>query len=120
MSIENVFFDLQRQAIDGDLFREGNRDYHDSWFREDTVDFWRHKRMYETCRAVATHYRNVKWLTVGDGRYGLDSVRLRKLFSIQTILPTDLGSYLLERGRERRLFDEYRVENAEHLTFSDN
>src|SRR6266540_2815096 len=72
--------------------------------------------MYETCASVAAVYRNAKWLTVGDGRYGLDSVRLRRLFSISVVLPTDIASFLLEKGKA----NNYSAENAECLTFADN
>lgn len=115
-----VFFDLQRHRMDTDHLQPDRAKYHESWFKEDTVDFWRHRRMYETCAPVAAFYRKAKWLTVGDGRYGLDSVRLRRLFSINDILATDIAPFLLEKGKERGLFDSYSAENAERLTFADN
>ena len=119
MADDKVFVDIQRRHMDNDIHGPDRQRFHESWFRDDTVDFWRHRRMYETCRPLAVHYRDASWLTVGDGRYGLDSVRLRKLFGITSVLPTDIGSYLLERGKARGLFDEYAVENAEELTFKD-
>jgi len=47
-------------------------------------------------------------------------VRLRQLFSINDILATDIAPFLLEKGKEKGLFDSYSAENAEHLTFADN
>jgi SAM-dependent methyltransferase len=119
MTDHKVFVDIQRRHTDNDIHGPDRQRFHESWFHEDTVDFWRHRRMYETCRPLAERYRDTSWLTVGDGRYGLDSVRLRKLFGIRSVLPTDIGSYLLEQGKARGLFDEYAVENAEALTFTD-
>jgi hypothetical protein len=100
-------FDLARRHLDADLLKPGRAKYHDSWFRQDTVDFWRHGRMYDTCAPVAAFYRDAKWLTVGDGRCGLDSVRLRKLFSIHDILATDIAPLLLEKGKQKGPFDSY-------------
>jgi hypothetical protein len=120
MADDKVFVDMQRWHMDNDIHGPDRQRIHESWFRDDTVDFWRHRRMYETCTQLAEHYQDARWLTVGDGRYGLDSVRLRKLFGVTSVLPSDIGSCLLERGKARGLFGEYAVENAEELTFKDD
>ena len=90
----------------------------ESWFREDTVDHWRHARMYEPVRAFS-HDPDARWLTVGDGRFGLDSIRIRRL-GFTSVLPTDIGDGLLEQSFRRGLITEYRVENAERMSFADN
>ncbi len=89
-----------------------------SWFREDTVDHWRHARMYEPAKAFL-HNSDLTWLTVGDGRYGLDSIRLRRL-GCKSVLPTDIGDALLAEARLQGLIDDYRVENAERMSFADD
>lgn len=90
---------------------------HESWFREDTVDFWRHVRMYEPALAF-THNSELKWLTIGDGRFGLDSLRIRKL-GFTSVLPTDIGDGLLEQAKIRGLIEEYQIADAESLSFDD-
>jgi SAM-dependent methyltransferase len=91
---------------------------HDSWFRTDTADYWRHERMYESVQCF-THRPDLSWLTIGDGRFGLDSIRLRKL-GFENVLPTDIGDALLKKAKERGLIGDYRVENAESLSFADD
>jgi hypothetical protein len=120
MSTENKFYDLQRQSMNDDAFAVGREKVHESWFNEHTVDFWRHKRMYDTIAPLASFYDKGNWLTIGDGRYGLDSIRLKKLFGIKNILPTDISSNMLEESKSKGLIEDYRVENAEKLSFADN
>ncbi len=91
---------------------------HDSWFRTDTADYWRHERMYEPVQCF-THRPDLSWLTIGDGRFGLDAIRIRKL-GFENVLPTDIGDALLKKAKERDLIDDYRVENAENLSFPDD
>ena len=75
--------------------------------------------MYETVRPLACHYGENQWLSVGDGRYGLDSCRLNKLFGID-VLPTDISETLLKKAKEIGLIENYSVENAESLSFEDS
>ena len=60
-----------------------------------------------------------KWLTVGDGRYGTDSIALRKR-GIKNVLPSDISEYPLKCALERNLITDYAVENAEKLSFADD
>lgn len=60
-----------------------------SWFDETTADFWRHARMYE-CADCLTSRPDASWLTVGDGRWGLDAIRLKKR-GYRNVLPTDIS-----------------------------
>lgn len=120
MADPKFFVDLQRRHVNEDPFIEERKKIHESWFNERTVDFWLHNKMYETVRPVAAFYRSGKWMTVGDGRYGLDSIRLKKIFSLSDILATDLGSQMLAMGKDRGLLDRYAVEDAERLSFPDN
>ena len=43
--------------------------------------------MYDTIERFANFYKDLRWLTIGDGRFGLDSIRLRKKFEIKSIFP---------------------------------
>lgn len=118
MKNEEVFYKLQESYMNNDANKEDRRKLHESWFNESTVDFWRHKRMYETISSVAKYYNNKKWISIGDGRYGLDSFYLNKLFNID-VFPTDIAADMLAEGKKRGLYKNYSVENAESLSFKD-
>ena len=90
----------------------------ESWFDETTADYWRHRRMYEAVDCVADK-SNTRWLTVGDGRWGLDSIRMKRL-GVNDVLPTDICETLLAEAKSRGLIEAYSVENAEKLSFADN
>ncbi len=120
MKNENSFFDSQRSHMDNEALLTESAERHKSWFDETTVDFWRHKRMYDTVTPLAKFYQDKNWLTVGDGRYGLDAVRLKQSFSLKNVLPTDISSNMLQIGKEKGLFENFSIENAEKLSFADN
>lgn len=86
------------------------------WYDPDAIDTWRHARAYE----IADHLKDEpgSWLTVGDGRFGLDAQRLA-LRGVRDVLPTDICPDLLEEAKRRGRIAEYRVENAEALSFAD-
>lgn len=109
---------LQEQFLNDDVNREERRAFHQSWFDETTADYWRHQRMYEAIRPLAEGYREGTWLTVGDGRYGLDSYRLNRLFGIDAF-PTDISEGALKIAAEKGVISRYGVENAELLSFAD-
>ncbi len=88
-----------------------------TWFDESTADYWRHARAYECAECLIRH-PNANWLTVGDGRWGLDSIRIRKK-GFASALPTDISGALLQAAKQRGYIQEYSVENAEHLGFKD-
>jgi ubiquinone/menaquinone biosynthesis C-methylase UbiE len=90
-----------------------------TWFREDTVDFWRHERMYEAVFRCLASKKTSKWMTVGDGRYGLDAIRmLRRGFT--SVLATDIAGNMLQAAREMRLLSDFSVENLESLSQTDD
>jgi ubiquinone/menaquinone biosynthesis C-methylase UbiE len=90
----------------------------ESWFDEGTADAWRHARAYEI-GSLLGGIPDERWLTVGDGRFGLDAARLMKA-GVQNVLATDLDESLLRAGKERGVISEYRVENAEKLSFQNH
>jgi ubiquinone/menaquinone biosynthesis C-methylase UbiE len=82
------------------------------------ANWWADSRGYE----IAAHLGGVpgeKWLTIGDGRYGLDSVRLKRLGAAHAF-PTNIESHLLQVAKDNGLIPEYGVENAESLSFANN
>ena len=90
----------------------------ESWFNEGTADAWRHARGYEI-GSILGGIPGERWLTVGDGRFGLDAARLMKT-GVKNALATDLDESLLRSGKDRGIIFEYRVENAERLSFQDH
>ncbi len=91
-----------------------------SWLRNDTVDFWRHDRMYKPLTPLLKNNPNTKWLTVGDARMGLDSIKLKNIEPTLDILPVDISTVLLEYAKKINLIADYAKENAEKLSFADN
>lgn len=88
------------------------------WTRTDTVDYWRHKRMYDTLLPLLKNYKNDKWLTVGDGRYGVDAHYLQQYSD--KVIASDITGERLKIAKEKGYVNEYKVENAERMTFEDN
>ena len=83
------------------------------WIIGDTLE------CYDTITPVAGYYKDGKWLTLGDGRFGLDSYSLKKIFGL-CAFPTDISENMLEEGKKKGLINDYSVENAESLSFQDN
>jgi ubiquinone/menaquinone biosynthesis C-methylase UbiE len=120
MNKNDQLVSLQRVYMNKDAQLTKREAIHQSWFNETTTDFWRHKRMYETIRPLGEYYRTAKWLTVGDGRFGLDAIRMKSFFDLQHIFPTDISENMLRISREKGLIENFGVENAEQLSFADD
>ncbi len=84
----------------------------------DNADVWRQHRLMEPVLHCMAYTKNDRWLTVGDGAYGLESIRMRRK-GFQHVLPTDICETLLQVAQNEGLIDEFRVENAEALSFAD-
>lgn len=89
----------------------------ETWFDETTADYWLHNRMYEIVDCITD--KKSSWLTVGDGRWGLDAIRMKKR-GFENVTPTDICETLLKESKERGFIENYGVENAERLSFDDN
>lgn len=89
-----------------------------SWLDFSSADSWRHQRAFEAAELLATDL-DLSWLTIGDGRLGVDSIRIKR-FGFRSVLPTDISSHLLEVSKNRGLIDTFRIENAEKLSFNDS
>ncbi len=83
----------------------------------DTVDAWRHTRMYNTLDPLLEAYPDATWVTIGDGRYGKDAQYIRGK-GIKA-LATDITDTLLKEALESGLIETYRQENSESLSFAD-
>ena len=96
----------------------GKEKHAKTWLEEDTVDAWRHLRMYKSIDPVLKGDPSATWLTVGDGRYGKDAKYI--INKGHTALATDISDYLLKEAVDLGYIPEYRKENAESLSFSDS
>jgi ubiquinone/menaquinone biosynthesis C-methylase UbiE len=99
--------------IDG----QGKGDLAKTWLETDTVDAWRHARMYRSLDPLLKLYPEASWLTVGDGRYGKDAHYIQERGV--KVLASDISEALLKEGKELGYIKDYRKENVEALSFSD-
>lgn len=86
-----------------------------TWLEEDTVDAWRHERMYHLINPLLEAYPHASWLTCGDGRYGKDAHYIEK--NGISVLATDISDTLLIEGKKAGYIRNYQKENAEALSF---
>lgn len=86
-----------------------------SWLRDDTVDAWRHNRLYNTIDPLLLSYPDSTWLTIGDGRYGTDAHYIQA--KCGKVLATDISDHLLKEACDLGFISEYQKENAEALSF---
>lgn len=82
---------------------------------KNSIDYWRHERMYELLRPFINH--TDKWLTVGDG-LGTDANWLIEQGA--PVVASDISDDILKESFRKKFITEYKQENAEHLSFSDN
>lgn len=84
----------------------------------DTLDRWRHDRIYNLVKPVIEYDRKYSWLTVGDGRYGTDAHALMSM-GANRVYCTDISDTLLKIGHEKGFIGDYSAQNAENLDFDD-
>ena len=89
-----------------------------TWFEKDTVDAWRHQRMYQVLDPILVTEPQAKWLTVGDGRYGKDAKYITEKGC--DALATDISEHLLKEAKDLGYITKYKVQNAESLSFPDS
>jgi len=89
-----------------------------TWFEKDTVDAWRHRRMYQVLDPILIADPKAKWLTVGDGRFGSDAKYI--LEKGCDALASDISDLLLKEAKDIGYIHEYKMENAEALSFKDS
>lgn len=90
----------------------------ESWFSDDTLDAWRHRRMRSFLQPLIERGRAKSWLTVGDGRFGTDAHHLIAA-GVADVTATDLSDELLRIGAERGFIGKFAAQNAEALTLPD-
>jgi len=98
--------------------KDGNKaDHAAAWLKPGTINHWRFDRIYKLVDPLLAQAPGADWLTVGDGRYGLDAQYL--IAHGAKALPTDISDTLLAEAKSAGLIKAYRKENAESLSFAD-
>lgn len=88
------------------------------WQSPDSVDAWRHERMLAKTLPLLHAYPGASWLTIGDGRYGSDAGFLKRHGA--NAVASSITDATLSEAKERGFIDDYRIENAEHLSLNDD
>lgn len=115
MDFKNISYYEHEKLFENDLIDENRKKIAASWFDKTTADYWRHARAYAYLEAFD---KESSWLTVGDGRYGLDSVRIKDR-GFKRVMPSDICEALLMEGKKKGIIDEYAVQNAEQMDYKE-
>ena len=91
-------FNNKSYELHSNLYNNTDEQLAKQWTNEETVDYWRHKRMYDMLLPVLVNYPNANWLTVGDGKYGTDAHYILKY--TPNVLPTDISEACLKIAKE--------------------
>lgn len=94
-----------------------NRALYDSWWNTTTVNYWRHTRLLSPVFDVLGEMKSHTWLTIGDGA-GSDAWRLQSAGFV-SVLATDVDDTVLAQTRQRGYIKDFKIENAEALSFAD-
>ena len=79
-----------------------------SWFEENTLDKWRHKRMLEPVKAfIGKNSTN----TIGDGRFGTEARFIND--NGGTAHASDINIELLAKSKDMGYINKYSAQNAE-------
>jgi ubiquinone/menaquinone biosynthesis C-methylase UbiE len=88
-----------------------------SWLQENTVDAWRHNRMYQVLDPFLETHPQASWLTCGDGRYGKDAHYIQQ--KGLRVTASDISDVLLIEAKKAGYIKDFKKENAEALSFAD-
>ena len=117
-NFEEVSYERNSENFNECILGGKGANFSRTWLETDTVEAWRHQRMYQSIDPILKTEPEAKWLTVGDGRYGNDAKYI--LDKGCEALPTDISDYLLKEAKDAGYIPDYRKENAEFLTFKDS
>ena len=89
------------------------------WFDKNTLDYFRHISMVKPLQPLVDIGINDTWLTVGDGRYGLDAKKILDM-GAKHVHATDFYDKLLAEGAKINAIPSFSQENAEDISFDNN
>ena len=84
---------------------------------KESIDYWRHERMYHLLIPLMNEERSSEWLTIGDG-LGADANWLQE--KGQIVVASDISEYGLKAAKESGFISMYNVVNAESIEYPDN
>lgn len=117
---EKVIYDNHQYEWDRALTDTDRKNIARTWIEQsNTLDRWRHNRMYGQLEHLINFDKNMSWLTVGDGRYGTDANALISM-GATNVMCTDISDTLLKIGYRNGFIKKYSKENAENLSFQEN
>lgn len=87
-----------------------------SWFEETNANYAIQKRLYSAASCLRAG-GDASWLTVGDGRFGLDAVYLSR-YGFSSVIASDISDSLLKQAERYGHSIRYQVENAEALSLA--
>lgn len=111
-------YKAQSQHWSEDKHDEERQKVHQTWFEEDTINYWRQFRMYDPVSNCMNATKNNSWLTIGDGRYGLDAITMIRS-GYTNVSASDLYDGLLKESKANGLLHNIYKEKAENLSFKD-
>lgn len=114
----NLSYKQQADGINKQEMSINTLDELETTLKKGSVDEWRHVRMYQALDPILEIDTKAKWLTVGDGRFGKDSKYIKEKGC--SVLASDLSQNFLEIAKKVGYIDDYKIENAEKLSFEDN
>ena len=113
---EYIKYDNHEEEWEKVLNVESRKKIASTWLEQnDTINTWRHDRMYKLLKPLINYDTNLNWLTVGDGRYGTDANALLSL-GVKNVMCTDISDKLLRIGNENGFINQYSEENAENMS----
>lgn len=114
---EHIKYDNHEKEWEKVINVESRKKIASTWLeKNDTIDRWRHDRMYNLLKPLVNYDTNLNWLTVGDGRYGTDANALLSL-GVKNVMCSDISDKLLRIGNENGFINQYSAENAEKMSF---
>lgn len=114
---ESIRYDNHEQEWDRCINDSERRKVAATWMaQEDTLDRWRHDKIYNILKNIIDHDYSKTWLTVADGRYGTDANALIRL-GANKVMCTDISDKLLKFGSDEGFINDFSAQNAEALTF---
>ena len=90
----------------------------------ESIDNWRHSRMMDTIIEIINYSKENKknltnsWVTLGDGRYA-DNANYLHEKGLNDVIATSITEENLKYARDNNYIKNFKVENAENLSFQD-
>ena len=90
----------------------------------ESIDNWRHTRMLDTINEIINYSKENKknltnsWVTIGDGRYA-DNANYLHEKGLNEVIATSITEENLKYARDNNYIKNFKVENAENLSFQD-